>query len=38
MEGLAGFMEDSDEHRAVAIVGSELVENYTVSGRGLCSI
>ncbi|KAM9324472.1 nischarin [Gastrophryne carolinensis] len=30
MEGPAAFMEDSDEQRAVRIVGSELVENYTV--------
>ncbi|XP_075039179.1 nischarin isoform X2 [Mixophyes fleayi] len=30
MEGTAGFMEDSDEHRGVRIVGSELVDNYTV--------
>ncbi|XP_068107996.1 nischarin isoform X2 [Hyperolius riggenbachi] len=30
MEGLAGYMEDSDEHRGVRVVGSELVDNYTV--------
>nr|DBA18741.1 TPA: hypothetical protein GDO54_016953 [Pyxicephalus adspersus] len=27
---MAAFMDNSDEHRAVSITGSELVENYTV--------
>ncbi|KAM3915222.1 nischarin isoform 2-T2 [Leptodactylus fuscus] len=30
MEDMAGFMEDGEEQREVKIIGSELVENYTV--------
>ncbi|KAM4651591.1 nischarin [Discoglossus pictus] len=30
MEGATGYMEDAEDRRGVRIVGSELVENYTV--------